>query len=126
MVIASIFILANIRYREYMSIAELRTAKNVRDEARRGLVVEEGPMAEAVVLGASPSGTIMANELLPQLRSSDTLTVVGQDPRYHFLPSNPWVAIGWGDPDVPSPGTIVVGAVRGTSCLGPAYDCSNG
>jgi sulfide:quinone oxidoreductase len=29
--------------------------------------------------------------------SSDTLTVVGQGPRYHFVPSNPWVAIGWRD-----------------------------
>ena len=53
-------------------------------------------MAEVVVLGAGLSGTIMAYELLPQLRSSDTLTVVGQDLRYHFLPSNPWVAIGLG------------------------------
>jgi len=25
------------------------------------------------------------------------LTVVGQGPRYHFVPSNPWVAIGWRD-----------------------------
>ena len=54
-------------------------------------------MAEVVVLGAGLSGTIMAYELLPQLRSSDTLTVVGQGPRYHFVPSNPWVAIGWRD-----------------------------
>jgi sulfide:quinone oxidoreductase len=54
-------------------------------------------MAEVVVLGAGLSGTIMAYELLPQLRSLDTLTVVGQGPRYHFVPSNPWVAIGWRD-----------------------------
>jgi sulfide:quinone oxidoreductase len=52
-------------------------------------------MSDIVVLGAGLSGTIMAYELLPQLRKGDTLTVIGQGPRYHFVPSNPWVAIGW-------------------------------
>ena len=37
----------------------------------------------------------MAYELVPQLRKEDSLTVIGQGPRYHFVPSNPWVAIGW-------------------------------
>jgi sulfide:quinone oxidoreductase len=52
-------------------------------------------MAEVVVLGAGLGGTLMAYELVPQLRSEDRLTVIGQGPRYHFVPSNPWVAIGW-------------------------------
>jgi sulfide:quinone oxidoreductase len=52
-------------------------------------------MAEVVVLGAGLSGTLMAYELLPQLRPEDRLTVIGQGTRYHFVPSNPWVAIGW-------------------------------
>jgi sulfide:quinone oxidoreductase len=52
-------------------------------------------MSDIVVLGAGLSGTIMAYELVPQLRKGDTLTVVGQGPRYHFVPSNPWVAVGW-------------------------------
>jgi sulfide:quinone oxidoreductase len=52
-------------------------------------------MAEVLVLGAGLSGTIMAYELVPQLRREDRLTVIGQGPRYHFVPSNPWVAIGW-------------------------------
>jgi sulfide:quinone oxidoreductase len=53
-------------------------------------------MAELVVLGAGLSGTLMAYELLPKLRKGeDRLTVIGQGPRYHFVPSNPWVAIGW-------------------------------
>lgn len=43
-------------------------------------------MAEVVVLGAGLSGTIMAYELMPQLRDSDALTVIGQGPRYHFCP----------------------------------------
>jgi len=52
-------------------------------------------MADIVVLGAGLSGTLMAYELAPQLRSGDRLTVIGQGPKYHFVPSNPWVAIGW-------------------------------
>jgi sulfide:quinone oxidoreductase len=51
-------------------------------------------MAEVVVLGAGLSGTLMAYELVQELRREDRLTVVGQGPRYHFVPSNPWVAIG--------------------------------
>jgi sulfide:quinone oxidoreductase len=52
-------------------------------------------MAEVVVVGAGLSGTLMAYELVRELRREDRLTVVGQGPRYHFVPSNPWVAIGW-------------------------------
>jgi sulfide:quinone oxidoreductase len=52
-------------------------------------------MAKIVVLGAGLGGTLMAYELKPQLRPGDTLTVIGQGSRYHFVPSNPWVAAGW-------------------------------
>ncbi|QOZ52250.1 NAD(P)/FAD-dependent oxidoreductase [Bradyrhizobium sp. CCBAU 53338] len=52
-------------------------------------------MAEVVVVGAGLSGTLMAYELLPQLKSGDRLTLVAQGAAYHFVPSNPWVAIGW-------------------------------
>ncbi len=52
-------------------------------------------MAEVLVLGAGLSGTIMAYELVAQPRHGDKLTLIGQGPRYHFVPSNPWVAIGW-------------------------------
>ncbi len=52
-------------------------------------------MADIVVLGAGLGGTLMAYELVPELGPSDRLTVIGQGPRYHFVPSNPWVAIGW-------------------------------
>ncbi len=52
-------------------------------------------MADVVVLGAGLGGTLMAYELVPQLGPSDRLTVIGQGPRYHFVPSNPWVAVGW-------------------------------
>jgi sulfide:quinone oxidoreductase len=52
-------------------------------------------MAEVVVIGAGLSGTLMAYELLPRLQHDDRLTVISQGPTYHFVPSNPWVAIGW-------------------------------
>jgi sulfide:quinone oxidoreductase len=52
-------------------------------------------MAHVVVLGAGLGGSIMAYELKDQLRLEDTITVVTRDPVYHFVPSNPWIAVGW-------------------------------
>lgn len=52
-------------------------------------------MAEIVVLGAGLGGTIMAYELRSHLRKGDRLSVIGQGYSYHFVPSNPWVAVGW-------------------------------
>ena len=52
-------------------------------------------MAHVVVLGAGLGGAIMAYALKDQLRPEDTVTVVTKDPKYHFVPSNPWIAVGW-------------------------------
>ena len=52
-------------------------------------------MAEIVVLGAGLSGTLMAFEMKAKLGKEDRLTVIGQGDTYHFVPSNPWVAVGW-------------------------------
>ena len=52
-------------------------------------------MAHIVVLGAGLGGAIMAYELRDQVRAEDTITVVTKDPKYHFVPSNPWIAVGW-------------------------------
>ena len=52
-------------------------------------------MAEVVVIGAGLSGTLMAYEMLPELRKGDRLSVISQGAVYHFVPSNPWVAVGW-------------------------------
>ena len=52
-------------------------------------------MAHIVVLGAGLGGSIMAYELKDQLRPEDTLTVVTKEAKYHFVPSNPWVAVNW-------------------------------
>jgi sulfide:quinone oxidoreductase len=56
-------------------------------------------MAKVVVLGAGLGGTLMAYEMKAELGGNDSLTVIGQGPRYHFVPSNPWVAAGWRDRD---------------------------
>ena len=52
-------------------------------------------MADVVVIGAGLSDSLMAYELLPQMRKEDRVTVISQGSSYHFVPSNPWVAVGW-------------------------------
>jgi len=52
-------------------------------------------MAEVVVMGAGLSGTLMAYELGPEIRPDDRISIISQGPTYHFVPSNPWVAVGW-------------------------------
>ena len=52
-------------------------------------------MAEIVVLGAGLGGILATYEILPELRKEDRLTLIGEEQRYHFVPSNPWVAVGW-------------------------------
>jgi sulfide:quinone oxidoreductase len=52
-------------------------------------------MAHIVILGAGLGGSIMAYELADQIRKEDRITVVTKDPVYHFVPSNPWIAVGW-------------------------------
>ena len=52
-------------------------------------------MAHIVVLGAGLGGVIMAYEMKDQMRPGDTITVITKDPKYHFVPSNPWIAVKW-------------------------------
>ncbi|MEJ2229024.1 MAG: FAD/NAD(P)-binding oxidoreductase [Alphaproteobacteria bacterium] len=52
-------------------------------------------MAHVVVLGAGLGGVIMAYEMREQLSKGDKLTVITKEPKYHFVPSNPWVAVNW-------------------------------
>jgi len=55
-------------------------------------------VAHVVVLGAGLGGVIMAYEMKAKLGRGDTLTVVNQGGTYSFVPSNPWVAVGWREP----------------------------
>jgi len=52
-------------------------------------------MSHIVVLGAGLGGTIMAYELRDRLGSQHRVSVVNKGSHYHFVPSNPWVAVGW-------------------------------
>jgi sulfide:quinone oxidoreductase len=54
-------------------------------------------MAHIVVLGAGLGGTIMAYELRDVLGKTHQITVVNKGSTYSFVPSNPWVAVGWRD-----------------------------
>jgi sulfide:quinone oxidoreductase len=52
-------------------------------------------MAHVVVLGAGLGGVIAAYEIKEKLRGEDSLTLVSRGETYHFVPSNPWVAVSW-------------------------------
>jgi sulfide:quinone oxidoreductase len=54
-------------------------------------------MAHVVVLGAGLGGTIMAYELRDNLSRSDRVSIINKGSKYSFVPSNPWVAVGWRD-----------------------------
>ncbi len=56
-------------------------------------------MAHVVVLGAGLGGVPAALELKNQLRREDKVTVVAPPRTFDFTPSNPWVAVGWREPE---------------------------
>lgn len=52
-----------------------------------------------IVLGAGLGGTIAAYELREKLRNKVRITVVSESDDYWFVPSNPWVAVRWREPE---------------------------
>ena len=54
-------------------------------------------MAHIVVLGAGLGGTILAYELRDNLSHNDRVSIIDKGSKYSFVPSNPWVAVGWRD-----------------------------
>lgn len=52
-----------------------------------------------VILGAGLGGTIAAYELRETLGNSVRISVVSKGEDYWFVPSNPWVAVGWREPE---------------------------
>lgn len=56
-------------------------------------------MAHVVVVGAGLGGLPAAFELRNRLSKKHTVTVVNKDDYFQFLPSNPWLAVGWRDRD---------------------------
>ncbi len=52
-------------------------------------------MAHIVILGAGIGGMPMAYEMRALARAEDKVTVISNNPKFHFVPSNPWVAVDW-------------------------------
>ena len=52
-------------------------------------------MAHIVILGAGIGGMPMAYEMREAARKEDRVTVISNNPKFHFVPSNPWVAVDW-------------------------------
>jgi sulfide:quinone oxidoreductase len=56
-------------------------------------------MANIVILGAGLGGMPMAFEMRAMAREQDRVIMVSDRDFFHFVPSNPWVAVGWRQPD---------------------------
>jgi sulfide:quinone oxidoreductase len=52
-------------------------------------------MAHIVILGAGIGGLPAAFELRHKLDDSHKITVINKDDYFQFVPSNPWLAVGW-------------------------------
>lgn len=52
-------------------------------------------MARVVIIGASTGGLPAAYELREALGTGHEITVISNTDTFHFIPSNPWVAVGW-------------------------------
>ena len=61
-----------------------------------------------IILGAGLGGSIAAFEIKQAVGARADVTVVAQGDSFYFVPSNPWVAVGWRDR----------AAVAGEACAG--------
>ncbi|WP_185233974.1 NAD(P)/FAD-dependent oxidoreductase [Teredinibacter franksiae] len=52
-------------------------------------------MATIVIIGAGLGGVPMAYEMKDLAQPEDRVVMVSDKDYYHFVPSNPWVAVGW-------------------------------
>ncbi len=52
-------------------------------------------MAHIVIIGASTGGLPAAYEIRCALGKDHKITVISNTDTFHFVPSNPWVAVGW-------------------------------
>jgi sulfide:quinone oxidoreductase len=57
----------------------------------------ESDMANIIIIGASTGGMPAAYEIRNILDKEHKVTVVSNTPVFHFVPSNPWVAVGLRD-----------------------------
>ena len=56
-------------------------------------------LPKIIILGAGLGGTIAAYEIRDALKGKAELTVVNDSEDYWFVPSNPWVAVRWREPE---------------------------
>lgn len=56
-------------------------------------------MAHIVIMGAGVGGVPAAYELRDKLGRDQNITVVNTVDNFQFVPSNPWVAVGWRKPE---------------------------
>lgn len=56
-------------------------------------------MADIIILGAGLGGIPAALEIRELVRDEDRVTVINKTESYTFTPSNPWVAVGWREPE---------------------------
>ena len=52
-------------------------------------------MAHIVIMGAGTGGMPAAYELREKLDKAHSITVINAVDYFQFVPSNPWVAVGW-------------------------------
>ncbi|SMN01092.1 FAD-dependent pyridine nucleotide-disulphide oxidoreductase [uncultured Candidatus Thioglobus sp.] len=52
-------------------------------------------MAHIVIIGASTGGLPCAYDMKKTLGKKHKVTVISNNPNFNFIPSNPWVAVGW-------------------------------
>ncbi|MDR9426159.1 MAG: FAD/NAD(P)-binding oxidoreductase [Marinobacter sp.] len=56
-------------------------------------------MATIVIVGAGLGGMPMAFEMREQARKTDRIVMISDKDYFHFVPSNPWVAVDWRQPE---------------------------
>ena len=52
-------------------------------------------MARVIVLGAGTGGMAGAYEIREILSKEHQVTVINDKEDFQFVPSNPWIAVGW-------------------------------
>jgi sulfide:quinone oxidoreductase len=56
-------------------------------------------VSQVVIIGAGTGGVPAAYEIKALLGEQHEVTLINASPRFQFVPSNPWVAVGWRTPD---------------------------
>ena len=55
-------------------------------------------MANIIIIGAGTGGVPAAYELRHALDAAHKVTLINASSRFQFVPSNPWIAVGWRQP----------------------------